>query len=86
MDPLSTFPQPRPVRAVPPNVAAGEPPHAGPGPNPANVGIEYSRRSDGLQQMTFIDMRTGVVISQTPAPQVLAVVDSIVAAIRRREA
>jgi uncharacterized FlaG/YvyC family protein len=35
--------------------------------------------------MTVIDMRTGVVIQQTPAPQVLAVVDSIVAAIRRRE-
>src|SRR5947209_164747 len=28
MDPLSTFPQPGPVRAVPPNVAAGERPHA----------------------------------------------------------
>ena len=79
MDPLSTFPQPGPVRAVPPNVAAGERPHAAPGPNPANVGVEYAHRADGLQQ-------TGVVISQTPVPQVLAVVDSIVAAIRRREA
>ena len=86
MDPLSTFPQPGPVRAVPPNVAAGGRPHADSGPNPANVGVEYAHRADGLQQMTFIDMRTGVVISQTPVPQVLAVVDSIVAAIRRREA
>ena len=50
------------------------------------MGVEYAHRADGLQQMTFIDMRTGVVISQTPVPQVLAVVDSIVAAIRRREA
>jgi len=86
MDPLSTFPQPGPVRAVPPNVAAGERPHAAPGPNPANVGVEYAHRADGLQQMTFIDMRTGVVIGRPPVPQVLAVVDSIVAAIRRREA
>jgi hypothetical protein len=72
---------------VAPNVAAGERPHAAdPGPNPANVGVEYSRRSDGLTQMTFIDRRTGVVICETPPPQVLAVVDSIMAAIRRREA
>jgi hypothetical protein len=55
-----------------------------PGPPSTRVGVEYSLRSDGLQTMTFIDMRTGVVISQTPPPEVLAVVDSIVAAIRQR--
>jgi len=86
MEPLSNFPQPGPVRPVPPDVAAGHRPQATPGPNTANVGIEYSHRADGLQQLTFIDMRTGVVISSTPPPQVLAVVDSIVAAIRQREA
>ena len=95
MDPLSTLPQPGQVRAVPPVVAAGgraaSEPAPGSVPEPvappsSRVGVEYSHRSDGLQQMTFIDMRTGVVISQTPPPQVLAVVDSIVAAIRQREA
>lgn len=87
MDPLSNLPLPSPVRAVAPNVAAGERPYtADPGPNPANVGVEYSHRPDGLTQMTFIDRRTGVVISQTPPPQVLAVVDSIMTAIRQREA
>jgi hypothetical protein len=49
------------------------------------VGVECSQRSDGVQLMTFIDRRTGVVISQTPAQQVLAVVDSIMAAIQQRE-
>jgi hypothetical protein len=85
MEPVGSFPSPAPVRAVPPNVAAGQPAHSDPGPNPADVGIEISRRPDGLQRMTFIDMRTGVVISETPPPQVLAVVDHIMAAIRRRE-
>jgi uncharacterized FlaG/YvyC family protein len=51
-----------------------------------NVGVEFSRRSDGIQTVTFIDRRTGVVISQTPPAQVLAVVDALVAAIQRREA
>ena len=85
MEPVGSFPSPGPVRPVPPNVAAGHPAHSDPAPNPSNVGIEFSRREDGLQRLTFIDMRTGVVISETPAPQVLAVVDSIVAAIRQRE-
>ncbi len=85
MEPVGSFPPPAPVRAVPPNVAQGHPAHSDPAPNPANVGIEVSRRPDGLQRMTFIDMRTGVVISETPPPQVLAVVDSIMAAIRQRE-
>jgi hypothetical protein len=85
MEPVGSFPSPAPVRAVPPNVAAGQPARSDPGPNLADVGIEISRRPDGLQRMTFIDMRTGVVISETPPPQVLAVVDHIMAAIRRRE-
>jgi hypothetical protein len=88
MEPLSTLPQPGPVRAVPPAVAAGDRaaavPHANLGVQ--NVGVEYSHRSDGLQVVTFIDRRTGVVISQTPPAQVLAVVDALVAAIQRREA
>jgi hypothetical protein len=86
MESVGSFPSPAPVRAVAPNVAAGHPVHSDPAPNPANVGIEISRRPDGLQRMTFIDMRTGVVISETPPPQVLAVVDHIMAAIRQREA
>jgi hypothetical protein len=88
MDALSTLPQPGPVRAVPPAVAAGDHaaavPHANLGVE--NVGVEFSRRSDGIQTVTFIDRRTGVVISQTPPAQVLAVVDALVAAIQRREA
>jgi hypothetical protein len=88
MDPLSTFPQPGPVRSVPPAVANGDRaaaiPHANLGVQ--NVGVEYSQRSDGIQVVTFIDRRTGVVISQTPPTQVLAVVDALVAAIQRREA
>lgn len=68
---------------MPPSVAAGERASAGPGVK--NVGLEYSQRSDGVQVVTFIDRRTGVVISQTPPQQVLAVVDAIVAAIQRRE-
>jgi uncharacterized FlaG/YvyC family protein len=50
------------------------------------VGVEYSQRSDGVQVVTFIDRRTGVVISQTPPTQVLAVVDALMATIQRREA
>jgi hypothetical protein len=81
MEPLSPFSQFGPVRAVAP-VAPG-----GGTPEPARwrVGVQYDNRSDGVEVMTVIDRRTGVVIAQTPAPQVLAVVDSIVAAIRRRE-
>ena len=91
MDALSNFPQSGPVRAVPPAVASGErasePVTAVPGvgPSPNNVGVESSHRSDGVQVLTFIDRRTGVVISQTPPQQVLAVVDHLMAAIQRRE-
>jgi hypothetical protein len=90
MESLSSFSPPGSVLAVPPVVAAGAPaasrPAAGPaGPPPTAVGVEYSHRPDGVSVTSFIDMRTGVVIASTPAPQVLAVVDSIVAAIRRRE-
>ena len=91
METLADFPQSSPVRAVPPAVAAGEratervatPLRFEPTVN--NVNVECARRSDGVQVMTFIDRRTGVVISQTPAEQVLAVVDAIVAAIQQRE-
>ncbi len=91
MDPLSTLPQSGPVRPVPPAVAAGE--RAGGrstaapviAPPAENVGVECSHRSDGVQVMTFVDRRTGVVISQTPPQQVLAVVDAIMSAIQRRE-
>ena len=91
MDTLATFPQSGPVRPVPPAVAAGE--RAGGraaeaprlGPKASTVGVECSHRSDGVQVMTFIDRRTGVVISQTPPQQVLAVVDAIVTAIQQRE-
>jgi hypothetical protein len=84
MEPLSILPRPGPVRAVPPAVAAGERPDAVPAVK--NVGIECSHRSDGVEVMTFVDMRTGVVISETPPAEVLAVVDSFVSAIARREA
>jgi len=93
--PLNLAPS-NPVRTVPPVVAAGgngtvtESWHGGeaaapPAPPAAKVGVEYAQRSDGVAVMTFVDMRTGVVISRTPPQQVLAVVDSIVAAIQQRE-
>jgi hypothetical protein len=47
--------------------------------------VEVTRRRDGVQRLTFVDLRTGVVISQTPPEQVLHVVDSIIETIRRRE-
>jgi uncharacterized FlaG/YvyC family protein len=50
-----------------------------------SVGVELSQRADGVQVVTFIDRRTGVVISQTPPKQVLAVVDALVSAIQGRE-
>jgi hypothetical protein len=89
MDPL--FPQSNQVRPVPPAVAAGErvegrvseAPRSE--PRASAIGVECAQRSDGVQVMTFIDRRTGVVISQTPAQQVLAVVDAIVAVIQQRE-
>jgi hypothetical protein len=87
MESLSSFSPPGPVLAVPPLIAAGAPAHdvVPAGPPSTAVDVEYSHRPDGVSVASFIDMRTGVVISSTPAPQVLAVVDSIVAAIRRRE-
>jgi hypothetical protein len=51
----------------------------------ASVGVEFSKRSDGVAMLTFIDRRTGVVISQTPPAQVLAVVDAVMAKIQARE-
>lgn len=91
METLAAFPQSGPVRAVPPAVAAGEraaAPVSAPlrfEPTVNSVNVECARRADGVQVMTYIDRRTGVVISQTPAEQVLAVVDAIVAAIHQRE-
>lgn len=88
MEPLSTLPPPGPVRPVPPMVAAGERTAGGQDdhdPVVRAVAVESSLRSDGVRVMTFIDRRTGVVISQTPPQQVLAVVDRLVAAIQRRE-
>ena len=84
---LSTFPQSGPVRAVPPAVAAGERVAEAPKVTSgvSSVGVEFSQRSDGVQVATFIDRRTGVVISQTPPEQVLAVVDALMAAMQRRE-
>jgi hypothetical protein len=91
MDTLATLPQSGPVRPVPPAVAAGERDRGRVVEAPrieakaSNVGVECAQRSDGVQVMTFIDRRTGVVISQTPAQQVLAVVDHIMAVIQQRE-
>lgn len=91
METLAAFPQSGPVRAVPPAVAAGERATGGVAaparfePTASSVNVECTRRADGVQVMTYIDRRTGVVISQTPAEQVLAVVDAIVAAIQQRE-
>jgi len=83
MESLSNFSPPGAVLAVPPLVAAGAQAHdAAPA---TKVGVECSHRPDGVSVTSFIDMRTGVVIASTPASQVLAVVDSIVAVIRRRE-
>jgi hypothetical protein len=77
----------RPVRAVPPAVAAGERAPEAPKVTSGvrDVGVEFSNRSDGVQMMTFIDRRTGVVISQTPPESVLAVVDALMARIQGRE-
>ena len=89
MDTLATLAQSTPVRPVPPAVAAGERTErvsaAHVEAKASTVGIETAQRSDGVQVMTFIDRRTGVVISQTPAQQVLAVVDHIMAVIQQRE-
>lgn len=89
MDALPSFLSERPVRAVPPAVAAGErarPEQPAASSDLASVGVEFSQRRDGVQVLKFIDRRTGVVISQTPPEQVLAVVDALVAAIQRKEA
>lgn len=83
---LSSLPE-NPVRPVPPAVAAGERAIERPKVTVAteNVGVEFSKRSDGVAMLTFIDRRTGVVISQTPPTQVLAVVDAVMAKIQARE-
>lgn len=87
MEALSPLVHEGPVRPVPPAVAAGErvPEKPRVTSAPGSVGVEFSQRSDGVQVLKFIDRRTGVVISQTPPQQVLAVVDAIVAAIQQRE-
>jgi hypothetical protein len=68
-------------------VAAGERVNSAPKVAAAaeTVGVEFSKRSDGVAMLTFIDRRTGVVISQTPPAQVLAVVDAVMAKIQARE-
>jgi hypothetical protein len=87
MDALPSFLPDGPVRAVPPAVAAGERVIERPKMTAGteNVGVEFSQRSDGVAVLTFIDRRTGVVISQTPPAQVLAVVDAVMAKIQARE-
>ncbi|MEW6476485.1 MAG: hypothetical protein AB1679_29855 [Actinomycetota bacterium] len=87
MDVLTSFLSDGPVRAVPPAVAAGERVPDAPKVTSGvrDVGVEFSQRSDGVQVVTFIDRRTGVVISQTPPAQVLAVVDALMAKIQGRE-
>ena len=87
MDALTAYLPEGPVRAIPPAVAAGErgidasKVTAG----SESVGVEFSKRADGVAMLTFIDRRTGVVISQTPPAQVLAVVDAVMAKIQARE-
>ena len=87
MDALTSYVPEGPVRAIPPAVAAGERVIDGPKVTPGSesVGVEFSKRSDGVAMLTFIDRRTGVVISQTPPAQVLAVVDAVMAKIQARE-
>lgn len=86
MEPLPLFVSEGRVRAVPPAVAAGERVVAKPKAitTVESVGVEFSQRSDGVQMLTFIDRRTGVVISRTPPQQVLAIVDAVMAKIQRR--
>ena len=84
---LPSFLPDGPVRAVPPAVAAGERVVERPKVtfDPASVGVEFSKRPDGVAMLTYIDRRTGVVIFQTPPTQVLAVVDAVMAKIQARE-
>jgi hypothetical protein len=87
--------RPAPVRPVPARPGWARPtpqahlPAGGDAPAPtppaATVGVEFTRRRDGVEMVTFIDLKTGVVISRTPPEQVLRVVDSIIEAIQRRE-
>ena len=88
MDALPSYLPDGPVRAVPPAVAAGERVAEAPKVTgrPESVGVEFSKRADGVAMLTFIDRRTGVVISQTPPAQVLAVVDAVMEKIQAREA
>jgi hypothetical protein len=87
MDALPSNLAESPVRAVPPAVAAGERVTRAPrvASGAETVGVEFSQRSDGVAMLTFIDRRTGVVISRTPPAQVLAVVDAVMATIQARE-
>jgi hypothetical protein len=91
--PIISRPAPvRPVSARPgwarptpqPHLPAGGDPPAPAVPGPT-VGVAFARRRDGVEMVTFIDLKTGVVISRTPPEQVLRVVDSIIEAIQRRE-
>jgi uncharacterized FlaG/YvyC family protein len=88
MEALPSLQSDSPVRAVPPAVAAGERVREKPKivSGVENVGVEFSQRTDGVQVLTFIDRRTGVVISQTPPAQVLAVIDALMTVIQRNEA
>jgi hypothetical protein len=88
MEALPPFQSESPVRALPPAVAAGERVREKPKvvSGVENVGVEFSQRTDGVQVLTFIDRRTGVVISQTPPSQVLAVIDALMTVIQRNEA
>ena len=87
MDALPSYVPENPVRPVPPAVTAGEPVVGRPRVtfDPASVGVEFSKRPDGVAMLTYIDRRTGVVIFQTPPTQVLAVVDAVMANIQSRE-
>jgi hypothetical protein len=88
MEAVPPFQSESPVRALPPAVAAGERVREKPKvvSGVENVGVEFSQRTDGVQVLTFIDRRTGVVISQTPPSQVLAVIDALMTVIQRNEA
>jgi hypothetical protein len=86
--------RPAPVRPVPARPASARPTPqallpAGDPPAPtlpaATVGVEFAHRHDGVEMVSFVDLKTGVVISRTPSEQVLRVVDSIIEAIQRRE-
>jgi hypothetical protein len=94
LSPISSRPVPV-VQPVPPAVARsgrvaraaspGDGPRRAPAPPAETVGVQFAHRADGVQVVAFVDLRTGVVICQTPPQAVLEVVDSIVQAIEQRE-